>query len=93
MFASIAIVLTIVSVWAFSRIDAVMFTADLVLDRMRIAAFSALGSAVTAIFGDAAQPLLAGGALGLGTAALLVVVTGAAAAAMIRVAAVRARSR
>ena len=93
MFASIAIVLTLVSVWAFSRIDAVMFTADLVLDRMRIAAFGALGSAITAIFGDAAQPLLAGGALGLATAALLVIVTGAAAAAMIRVAAVRARSR
>ncbi|MDB4910518.1 MAG: hypothetical protein JWO39_1341 [Gemmatimonadetes bacterium] len=93
MFASIAIVLTIVSVWAFARIDAVMFTADLVLDRMRGAAFGALTSAVSALFGDAARPLLAGGAMGLATAALLLVVTSAAAAAMIRVAAVRARGR
>ena len=93
MFASIAIVLTIVSVWAFSRIDAVMFTADLVLDRMRAAAFDALASGVSALFGDAARPLLAGGTMGLAMAALLLVVTGAAAAAMIRVAAVRARGR
>jgi uncharacterized protein (DUF1786 family) len=70
-----------------------MFTADLVLDRMRAAAFGALTSGVSALFGDAAQPLLAGGAMGLATAALLLVVTAAAAAAMIRVAAVRARGR
>ncbi len=93
MFASIAIVLTIVSVWAFARIDAVMFTADLVLDRMRGAAFDALASGVSALFGDAARPLLGNGALGLAAAALLVLVTGVAAGAMIRVAAVRARGR
>jgi hypothetical protein len=93
MFASIAIALTILSVWAFSRIDAVMFTADLVLDRMRGAAFDALASGISALFGDAARPLLAGGAPGLAAAALLVLVTGVAAAAMIRVAAVRARGR
>jgi hypothetical protein len=93
MFASIAIVLTIVSVWVFTRIDAVMFTADLVLERVRGAAFHAAGSAVSALFGEAARPLLANGALGLATAALLLLVTGTAAAALIRVAAVRARGR
>jgi hypothetical protein len=93
MFASIAIVLTVVSAWVFTRIDAVMFTADLVLERMRSAALEAVGTAVSALFGDAAQPLLAGGAQGLAMAALLLLVTGAAAATMIRVAAVRARGR
>jgi hypothetical protein len=93
MFASIAIVFTIISAWAFTRIDAVMFTADLVFDRMRSAAFGALSNGMTALFGDAARPLLAGGVMGLATAALLLVVTGAAAATMIRVAAVRARGR
>ena len=93
LFATIAVVLTTVSVWAFSRIDAVMFTADLVLDRMRSAAFGAIASGVSALFGDAARPLLAGGTLGLAAAALLLLVTGAAATAMIRVAAVRARGR
>jgi hypothetical protein len=71
----------------------VMFTADLVLDRMRSAAFGAIASGVSALFGDAARPLLAGGTLGLAAAALLLLVTGAAATAMIRVAAVRARGR
>ena len=93
MFASIAVVLTVVSVWVFSRIDAVMFTADLVLDRMRNAALGAIGTGMSALFGEAARPLLAGGPLGLAMAALLLIVTGAAAATMIRVAAVRARAR
>ena len=93
MFASIAVVLTVVSVWVFTRIDAVMFTADLVLDRMRNAALGAIGTGMSALFGEAARPLLAGGPLGLAMAALLLIVTGAAAATMIRVAAVRARAR
>ncbi|MEP7085736.1 MAG: hypothetical protein ABI884_00255 [Gemmatimonadota bacterium] len=93
MFASIAIVFTVVSAWVFTRIDAVMFTADLVLERVRNAALGALGSGISALFGEAARPLLAGGAMGLVLAALLLVVTGAAAATMIRVAAVRARGR
>jgi hypothetical protein len=93
MFASIAVVLTVVSVWVFTRIDAVMFTADLVLDRMRTAAFGAVGTGMSALFGEAARPLLAGGPLGLAAAALLLLVTGVAAATMIRVAAVRARAR
>lgn len=92
-FATIAVVLTTISVWAFSRLDAVMFTADFVLDRMRTAAFGAVASGLSALFGDAARPLLANGVMGLATAALLLVVTAAAAAAMIRVAAVRARGR
>ena len=92
-FASIAVMLTIVSVWVFTRIDAVMFTADLVIDRVRSAALGSLGTAMSALFGEAARPLLAGGAMGLAMAALLLVVTGAAAATMIRVAAVRARGR
>ncbi len=93
LFASMAMVLTVVSAWVFTRIDAVMFTADLVLDRVRSAAFAAVGSAMSALFGEAARPLLAGGAMGLAVAALLLVITGAAAATMIRVAAVRARGR
>jgi hypothetical protein len=92
-FASIAIMLTIVSVWVFTRIDAVMFTADLVLDRMRSAALGALGAGISALFGEAARPLLTGGAAGLAMAALLLIVTGATAATMMRVAAVRARGR
>jgi hypothetical protein len=92
-FATIAVVLTMVSVWAWARLDAVMFTADFVLDRMRNAAFGAVAKGVSALFGEAARPLLAGGVMGLATAALLLVVTAAAAAAMIRVAAVRARGR
>jgi hypothetical protein len=93
VFATVAIALTVVSVWVFARIDAVMFAADLVLERMRSAALGAVGSGMSALFGEAAQPLLAGGALGLAMAALLLLVTGAAAATMIRVAAVRARGR
>ena len=92
-FATIAVVLTMVSVWAWARLDAVMFTADFVLDRMRNAAFGTVAKGVSALFGEAARPLLAGGVMGLATAALLLVVSAAAAAAMIRVAAVRARGR
>jgi hypothetical protein len=93
VFATMAIALTALSLWAFTRIDAVLFTADLVVDRARSAAFGALGGALTALLGEAARPLLAGGALGLAAAALLLVVTGAAAATMLRAAAVRARER
>ncbi len=93
VFAAIAIALTLVSVWVFTRIDAVMFAADLVLERIRNAALGAVASGISALFGEAARPLLAGGAGGLAMAALLLVVTGAAAATMIRVAAVRARGR
>ncbi len=93
LFATIAVVLTMVSVWAWARLDAVMFTADFVLDRMRTAAFGAVTRGVSVLFGEAARPLLSGGVMGLATAALLLVVTAAAAAAMIRVAAVRARGR
>ena len=93
MFAIVATALTVMSVWVFTRIDAVMFAADLVLERVRSAALGALGSGMTALFGEAARPLLAGGAMGLAMAALLLLVTGAAAATMIRVAAVRARGR
>ncbi|HEY8793577.1 MAG TPA: hypothetical protein VIM15_01430 [Gemmatimonadaceae bacterium] len=93
MFATVAIALTVMSVWVFARIDAVMFAADLVLERMRSAALGAVGSGMSALFGEAARPLLAGGAMGLAMAALLLLVTGAAAATMIRVAAVRARGR
>jgi hypothetical protein len=93
VFATMAIALTTVSLWAFTRIDAVLFTADLVVDRARSAALGALGDALSALLGNAARPLLAGGALGLAGAALLLVVTGAAAATMVRAAAVRARER
>ena len=93
MFAIVATALTVMSVWVFTRIDAVMFAADLVLERVRSAALGAVGSGMSAIFGEAARPLLAGGAMGLAMAALLLLVTGAAAATMIRVAAVRARGR
>ncbi len=93
MFVIVATALTVMSVWVFTRIDAVMFAADLVLERVRSAALGALGSGMTALFGEAARPLLAGGAMGLAMAALLLLVTGAAAATMIRVAAVRARGR
>ena len=65
LFASVAIMLTVVSVWVFTRIDAVMFTADLVLDRMRSAALGSVGAVMSALFGEAARPLLAGGARGL----------------------------
>ncbi|MGH7623408.1 MAG: hypothetical protein ACREMU_13780 [Gemmatimonadaceae bacterium] len=93
LFATIAVALTAASIWAFTRIDAVLFTADLVLDRARTAALGALGGALSALFGDAARPLLEGGALGLAGAVLLLLVTGAAAATMLRAAAVRARER
>ncbi len=93
IFATIAVALTVISVWMFTRIDAVMFAADLVLERVRSAAFGAIGGAMSALFGEAARPLLAGGAMGLAMAALLLLVTGATAATMMRVAAVRARGR
>jgi hypothetical protein len=91
--ATMAVVLTVASLWALSRIDAVLFTADLVIERVRSAALGALGGALSALFGEAARPLLSGGAMGLAAAALLLVATGAVAATLIRVAAVRARGR
>ena len=93
MFATIAVALTVLSVWVLTRIDAGMFAADLVLERVRSAAFGAVGGAMSALFGEAARPLLDAGAMGLAMAALLLLVTGAAAATMIRVAAGRARGR
>jgi hypothetical protein len=93
LFAMVAVALTAASAWVFTRIDAVLFTADLVVDRARSAALGALGGALSALFGDAARPLLEGGALGLAGAVLLVVATGVVATTMLRAAAVRARER
>lgn len=93
VFATIAVALTVASLWALARIDTVLFAADLVLDKMRSAAFTALGAVLSTLFGEAARPILTGGLAGLAAAALLLVVTGGVAATMVRAAAVRARGR
>ncbi len=93
VFATMAVALTIASLWALARIDAVLFAADLVLGKMRSAAFSALGEALSTLFGESARPLLTGGLAGLAAALLMLVVTGGVAATMVRVAATRARGR
>jgi hypothetical protein len=93
LFATMAVVLTAASLWALARIDTVLFAADFALEEMRSVALDALGGVLSTLFGDAARPLLAGGMAGLAGAALLLVITGAAAGMMVRAAAIRARGR
>jgi hypothetical protein len=92
--ATVAVLLTVISAWALTRIDSVVFAADMVLDRARAGAMGALATAVSALFGEAAlQALHASGPAGLAAALALLLVAAIVATTALRVVAVRSRSR
>ena len=81
-----------VSFWALTRLDAVLFVSEMLWDRLRAGAMSALASMVGALLGDgAAEAFRASGALGVGL--LVAAFAGCALLAFGTVRAVSARSR
>lgn len=93
-FGTVAVALTIVSVWVITKLDSVIFAADMMLDRLRGAAMGALGETVVALFGEAAlQAVRTSGGVGVVIAGALLLVLVLAATGALRVVAVRARGR
>jgi hypothetical protein len=74
MAASLALIMTSLSVWVFARADMAVFFADLVASRTREFLINAVGSALAGTFGEPAVALLRGSGLtglALALAALL----------------------
>ena len=93
--STVALLLTVVSVFVVTRLDAFLFVGQLLLQRIRTAGFSALDAIASSVLGDAgAGALSASGATGLALAAVAVLVSGALAAGGLRAAvAVSRRNR
>lgn len=90
--ATAGLLLTAVSVFALTRLDAVLFVGEMVWDRLRAGVMSMLAGAVGSVLGDgAAGAFRASGALGVGL--LLAACGGCALVAFGTVRAVAARSR
>jgi len=77
----VAVAMTLVAVWLGQRADAVLFLANLVLQRTREGLMSAANSVALSLFGDSAAAAIQGG----GTLALLAA-TGALVATVLAVA-------
>ncbi|HEU4641343.1 MAG TPA: hypothetical protein VFS44_02735 [Gemmatimonadaceae bacterium] len=91
---SIATVLTVISLWLITRLDTVVFAADLGLERVRAVTVGALSDAAAALFGDAAvQALRAGGTAGVMLALLVLLLSAALAARALRAIVAGARRR
>jgi hypothetical protein len=84
---SVAIGLTLVSIWLAIQLDAVLYLAQIMLDRARDATIAGLDTVFTSIVGDAAASALrASGSTGIALAAGAAVVAGALAAGALRAA-------
>ncbi|HEX6965612.1 MAG TPA: hypothetical protein VF166_07410 [Gemmatimonadaceae bacterium] len=80
-----AAVLTVVTLFLITRLDAVMFAVGLITNRVRTAVFAFTGDAITTIFGEPAMHVLrASGALGIGVALLAILLAAAIALRMLR---------
>jgi hypothetical protein len=91
---SAAAVLLALTLWVVTRLDTVVFAADLALDRLRTAAIGALSGAVASLFGDAAvQTLRATGKVGVILALLFAILTTLLAAGALRAVATAGRRR
>jgi hypothetical protein len=93
--SSVALLLTVFSVFLVTRLDALLFVGQLLLQRAREASLGALDGLAGSLLGDAAVGALsASGPAGVGVAALAVLVSGALAAGGLRAAvAVSRRNR
>jgi hypothetical protein len=91
---SAAAVLLALSLWVVTRLDTVIFGADLALQRLRVAATGALSDAVASLFGDAAaHALRATGAAGILLSLVVLLLTAALAAGALRAVATASRRR
>jgi len=89
-----AVSLSLATLWIVTRLDAAVFFADLLLTRVRIAALSALGDVVGALFGQPAlDALRAGGASGVALVATSFLVALAVALLGLRLASAASRRR
>ncbi|HEX5436090.1 MAG TPA: hypothetical protein VFW98_02950 [Gemmatimonadaceae bacterium] len=90
----IAVLLTVATLWIATRLDAVIFAANLVVGRVRSDALALLSSAVTTIFGaPATQMLRTNGVVGLSVALLALLLSAAVAARALRALTAGARRR
>jgi hypothetical protein len=82
------------ALWLITRLDAVLFVAELGLDRMRAAGSWAFSNLVVSLFGDtAARALSASGAAGVAVALLATVLTALLAVGALRMLVAGARRR
>jgi hypothetical protein len=92
--ATAALVLTTLSVLALTRLDGVLFVAEMVWDNLRGGAMSALSGLVAALLGDGAgEAFRASGAIGVGVLFAAVGLTGLIAFGTLRAVAARSRAR
>ena len=92
--ASVAVMLTVASLWILARLDTAVFAFELVTTRLRGALVETLSSAIGGAVGQPALDLLrAQGALGLAMAAAVLVLFAAGSAAALRALAVVSRGR
>jgi hypothetical protein len=91
---SVALLFTVATVWALTRLDSIAFASELLYVRARAGMMAMLSGAVTSMLGDAlAHTLGNAGVLGfVALTAMLIVAAGIAATAL-RAAAERARTR
>lgn len=83
--AGAAAVLTVVTLFLVTRVDAVLFVVGLGMNRVRTAVFAFTGDAVTTIFGEPAMHMLrASGALGIAAALFAILLAAAVAARALR---------
>lgn len=81
----VAAVLTVVTLFLITRLDAVMFALGLVTTRVRTAAFAFASDAITTIFGEPATHVLrASGSLGIVAALLAILLAAAVATRVLR---------
>ncbi|MBX6333283.1 MAG: hypothetical protein IRY91_15665 [Gemmatimonadaceae bacterium] len=91
---AVAAVLTIASLWVLTRLDTVLFAADMVFERVRVATVGAATELLGALVGDAAaQALHASGTVGLLVALAIVLLSAALAARALRAVVAGARRR
>jgi hypothetical protein len=87
-------VLTTLSVLALTRLDGVLFVAEMVWDNLRGGAMSALSGLVAALLGDGAgEAFRASGAIGVGVLFGAFALTGLIAFGTLRAVAARSRAR
>ena len=92
--ASVAVLLTLASLWVLARLDTAVFAFELATERLRGALIESVSSAVGGAVGQPALDLLrAQGALGLAVAAAVLVLFAAGSAAALRALAVVSRER
>jgi hypothetical protein len=93
-FAAASAVVTVAAVWAFVRLDAVLFVGEMVWDGLRTGAMSLLAAAVASMFGaGAAEALRASGGIGVAVLFVALAITGLLAALTFRKVAARTRAR